>query len=62
MVDKKRYSFFITASQAEALKRLKDLEGTSEAESIRQALNEYLAKKGVLQTSRVRASRMRRRS
>jgi hypothetical protein len=62
MVDKKRYSFFITAPQAEALKRLKDLEGTTEAESIRQALNEYLAKKGVLQSASARASRARRRS
>jgi hypothetical protein len=61
MVDKKRYSFFITASQAEALKRLKDLEGTSEAESIRQALNEYLTKKGVLQPTTLRASARRRR-
>jgi hypothetical protein len=56
MVDKKRYSFFITASQAEALKRLKDLEGTSEAESIRQALNEYLTRKGVLRLTAVRTS------
>jgi hypothetical protein len=60
MVDKKRYSFFITASQAEALKRLKDLEGTSEAESIRQALNEYLTRKGVLSSTAVRAKLRRR--
>ena len=38
MVEKKRYSFFITEPQAKALKRLKEIEGTSEGESIRQAL------------------------
>jgi hypothetical protein len=58
MVEKKRYSFFITEPQAKALKRLKEIEGTSEGESIRQALNEYLERKGVLDMpTRRRASR-----
>lgn len=49
MVEKRRYSFFITEPQAAGLKALKERDGTSESESIRQALNEYLRRKGALE-------------
>ena len=43
---RKRYTFWITDVQAEGLKRVKESQGTSESEQIRQALNESLRKKG----------------
>lgn len=56
-----RYSFWINDSQAAGLKRVKDAENISESEQIRQALNEWLAKKGVeVKTPRKRASTRRR--
>jgi Arc/MetJ-type ribon-helix-helix transcriptional regulator len=50
VVTRKRYTFWITDTQAEALKRVKESEGTSESEQIRQALNEWLRKKGAIET------------
>ena len=44
---KKLYSFWINDAEATGLKELKDLEGISESEQIRQAIREYLRKKGV---------------
>ncbi len=55
MVAKKRYSFFITEPQADALKALKEQTGSAEGELIRQALNEFLERKGVLKTERKQA-------
>lgn len=55
MVARKRYSFFINENQAEGLKLVKEAEGISEAEQIRQALNEWLRKRGALKTAPRRA-------
>lgn len=51
MVARKRYSFFINENQAAGLKLVKESEGISEAEQIRQALNEWLRKRGALKTA-----------
>lgn len=56
---RKRYSFWINEAQAEGLKRVKEAEGTSESEQIRIALNEWLTKKGALETG-LRRARTRR--
>jgi hypothetical protein len=60
MVAKKRYSFFITETQAAALKELKDRTGSAEGELIRQALNEFLERKGVMKADRKRAETRKR--
>lgn len=60
MVAKKRYSFFITEPQAEALKALKERTGSAEGELIRQALNEFLERKGVMKADRPRVSPRKR--
>lgn len=60
VVTRKRYTFWITDVQADALKRVKDAEGTSESEQIRQALNEWLKKKGAIETGLRRASTRRK--
>ncbi len=59
---KKLYSFWINDAEATGLKELKDLEGISESEQIRQAIREYLRKKGVTwrQAPRPRARTRRR--
>ena len=48
MTPRKLYNFYIDPELAEGLKALKNREGVPEAESIRRALAEYLAKKGVV--------------
>ena len=50
IITRKRYTFWITDVQAEGLKRVKENEGTSESEQIRQALNEWLKRKGAIET------------
>jgi hypothetical protein len=45
--DRKRYSFWMNATELEGLKAIKDLEGTTESEQIRQAIRDWLRKKGV---------------
>ncbi len=60
MVARKRYSFFINETQADGLKLVKEREGTSESEQIRQALNEWLKKRGALKTALRRAETRRR--
>jgi len=52
---RKRYSFWINDAQATGLKLVKETEDISESEQIRQALNEWLKKKGALKTERRRA-------
>lgn len=47
MTPKKLYSFWINEAEATGLKELKALEGISESEQIRQAIRDYLRKKGV---------------
>ncbi len=54
MAAKKPYSFYITDAQAQGLKLLKEQTGSSEGELIRQALNEYLERKGVMKADRPR--------
>lgn len=60
MVAKKRYSFFITEWQASALKELKEQTGSAESELIRQALNEFLERNGVVKTDRLRVQARKR--
>ena len=48
MTPRKRYSFWINDTQAEGLKTIKAAEDISESEQIRQALNEWLKRKGAL--------------
>lgn len=60
MTPRKRYSFWINDAQAEGLKAVKAAEDISESEQIRQALNEWLKKKGVMKTDRKRASTRKR--
>jgi hypothetical protein len=57
MSPRKRYSFWINDVQAAGLKLVKESEDISESEQIRQALNEWLKKKGALKvkTQRPRA-------
>ena len=55
MTRKKRYSFWINDAEAEGLKSVKADEGISESEQIRQALRDWLRKKGVKKTERKRA-------
>jgi hypothetical protein len=47
MSPRKRYSFWINDVQAAGLKAVKDAEDISESEQIRQAINEWLTKRGV---------------
>ena len=56
MSPRKRYSFWINDVQAAGLKLVKKSEDISESEQIRQALNEWLKKRGAL---RVKAERPR---
>jgi hypothetical protein len=47
---RKRYSFWINDVQAAGLKTIKQAEDISESEQIRQAINEWLRKKGISTT------------
>jgi hypothetical protein len=60
MTPRKRYSFWINEQQAEGLKAVKVAEDISESEQIRQALNAWLKKKGVMKSPRRRAQTRRR--
>jgi hypothetical protein len=60
MTPRKRYSFWINDAQAEGLKVVKATEDISESEQIRQALNEWLKKKGVMKSERKRAATRKR--
>ncbi len=44
---RKRYSFWINEAEAEGLKAVKEAEGTTESEQIRQAIREWLKRKSV---------------
>lgn len=48
MTPRKRYSFWINDRQADGLKAVKAAEDITESEQIRQALNDWLRKKGVV--------------
>ncbi len=60
MTPRKRYSFWINDVQAEGLKAVKAAEDISESEQIRQALNDWLKKKGVPKKSPLRRVQPRR--
>ena len=60
MTPKKRYSFFINDTEAAGLKVVKDEEGISESEQIRQAIRDWLRKKGVKKAAPRRAVTRRR--
>jgi hypothetical protein len=44
---RRRYSFFIDDQLAAGLKALKDRDGTPEAEAVRRAIADFLAKSGI---------------
>lgn len=48
MTPRKRYSFWINDVQAAGLKAVKKAEDISASEQIRQALNDWLTRKGVI--------------
>ncbi len=52
MTPRKRYSFWINDVQAAGLKAVKRAEDVTESEQIRQALNDWLKKKGVMKSER----------
>ena len=63
MTPRKRYSFWMNETQAAGLKQVKAAEDISESEQIRQALNEWLKKKGVTpkkETARKRSAARKR--
>ena len=55
MAPRKLYNFYIDPELAAGLKRVKARDGVPESESIRRALAEYLAQKGVMTSPRARA-------
>jgi len=48
---RKRYSFWINEAEAQGLKAIKEAEGTTESEQIRQAIRNWLQRKGVRATA-----------
>jgi hypothetical protein len=56
-VSKKRYSFFISDELNAGLKLLKERDGVPEAESIRRAVGEFLAKKGIASAKKAERKR-----
>jgi hypothetical protein len=52
---KRRYTFWINESEAEGLRSIKDAEGITESEQIRQAIRDWLKRKGVTRAERKRA-------
>jgi len=59
-MSRRRYSFWINDAQAEGLKAVKAADDISESEQIRQALNEWLKKKGVMRKTRRQANPRKR--
>jgi hypothetical protein len=56
---RKKYSFYIEESQADALKAVKERDGVLESEQIRRALNEWLKRMGIPVGLRRRSKRAR---
>jgi hypothetical protein len=52
MSPKRRYTFWINDAEAEGLKIVKAEEGIAESEQIRQAVRDWLRKKGVTKSAR----------
>ncbi len=58
MTPKRRYMFWINEREAEGLKQIKADEGIAESEQIRQAIRDWLRRKGVtVKPERRRATR-----
>jgi hypothetical protein len=49
-MDRTRYTFFINERQRDGLRAVKERDGISESEQIRQAINDWLSKRGVAAT------------
>jgi hypothetical protein len=62
MPGRKRYSFWINETQAAGLKQVKESEDISESEQIRQAINDWLKKKGVTAKAERKRGATRKRS
>lgn len=60
MTQRKRYSFWIDAEQAEGLKAVKERDGVLESEQIRRAIDVWLIEKGVRKADRKRAPTRKR--
>ena len=58
--ERKLYSFFINVDQAQGLKAVKERDGITESEQIRQALNDWLEEKGIRRAERKRAATRKR--
>ena len=58
--DKVKYSFWINRTELNGLRFVKNDEGISESEQIRQAIRDWLRKKGVKKAAPRRASPRRR--
>lgn len=59
---KRRYTFWINDTEAAGLRRVKDSEGIAESEQIRQAIREWLKKKGVTAKAAPRHAPTRRKA
>jgi hypothetical protein len=58
---KRRYTFWINEAEAEGLRSIKDAEGIAESEQIRQAIRDWLKRKGAtVKTERKRAGTRKR--
>jgi hypothetical protein len=55
MTPKRRYTFWINDAEADGLKEVKQAEGIAESEQVRQAIRDWLRKKGVKKRERKRA-------
>jgi hypothetical protein len=53
---RKRYSFWINEAEAQGLKAIKEAEGTTESEQIRQAIRDWLKRKGIRRSETKRPS------
>jgi hypothetical protein len=58
--NRKRYSFWINEAEAQGLKAIKEAEGTTESEQIRQAIRDWLKKKGIRDVAPRRSSKQRK--
>jgi len=60
MTPKRRYTFWINETEAAGLKIVKEAEGIAESEQVRQAIRDWLRKKGVKKSERKRADTRKR--
>lgn len=59
---KRRYTFWINETEAEGLRQIKAVEGIAESEQIRQAIRDWLRRKGVIGTAAPRRASTRRKA